>query len=465
MSTHDLPMNWWQVQIGDIADVVAGGTPKSGEKENFAEPGTGVAWLTPADLSSYSGKYISQGARDLSERGYISCSAKLMPKGALLFSSRAPIGYVAIAENKISTNQGFKSFIFPEHIHPDFAYYYLRSIRDVAESMGSGTTFKELSGNTAKQLPFIIAPLDEQKVIADRLDTLLAQVENTKARLERIPKILKRFRQSVLSAAVSGRLTEEWRKSHAEKEEWRQVSLGDLIDNGPQNGIYKPAKLYGSGCLIIRIDSFYDGVIADWNELKRVQLEALEIEKWQVNQGDLLINRVNSIEYLGKSALVHELTEPAVFESNIMRLSLIRDLAEPGFISLFLRSPVGLERLRAKAKLAVNQASINQNDVKSCLLVMPKLDEQTEIVRRVDQLFARADRIEKQVNNALARVNKLTQSILAKAFRGELTEQWRKENPELISGESGAEALLEKIRATRHEVGSKPRAKRSAARA
>ena len=95
---------------------------------------------------------------------------------------------------------------------------------------------------------------------------------------------------------------------------------------------------------------------------------------------------------------------------------------------------------------------INQKTVSETPILLPPIAEQTEIVRRVDQLFAHADRIEQQVNNALARVNNLTQSILAKAFRGELTEQWRKDNPELISGENSAEALLERIKAERAAI-------------
>ncbi|CAM3540052.1 MULTISPECIES: restriction endonuclease subunit S [Halomonas] len=455
-----IPEQWLSLLIGEVADVIAGGTPKASDPDNFAKPETQIAWLTPADLSKYAEKYIAHGARDLSAKGYEKCSAKMMPTGTLLFSSRAPIGYVAVAANEISTNQGFKNFVMPSKIEPSYAYYFLRSIRDIAESMGTGTTFKEISGANAKKLPFILPPLAEQKIIADKLDTLLAQVDNTKARLERIPEILKCFRQSVLAAAVTGRLTEEWHKKYSTNHEWQTVSLGHLVESGPQNGVYKPTKLYGSGCLIIRIDSFYDGLIADWKELKRVQLSLSEIEKWQINKGDILVNRVNSIEYLGKSALVKDLVEPVVFESNIMRLSLKRGLAKPEFISLFLRSPVGLEQLRANAKLAVNQASINQNDVKSCMLDLPTLEEQTEIVRRADQLFAYADTVERQVNSAFARVNQLTQSILAKAFRGELTEQWRKDNPALISGENSAKALLARIKEERAAQAPKKRTRK-----
>ena len=190
MSAGKLPEGWEQIEIGDIADVISGGTPKSGVAENFAPSGEGVAWLTPADLSGYKEKYISHGARDLTTLGYSSCSAKLMPKGTILFSSRAPIGYVAIAANEIATNQGFKSFAFPSDIFPDYAYYFLRNIRHIAEEMGTGTTFKEISGSSAKTLPFVLVPFAEQKIIAEKLDTLLAQVDSTKARLEQIPQIL-----------------------------------------------------------------------------------------------------------------------------------------------------------------------------------------------------------------------------------------------------------------------------------
>ncbi|WP_261374107.1 restriction endonuclease subunit S [Yersinia bercovieri] len=119
--------NWIKLKIGDIADVVAGGTPHAGNPENFKEPGTGIAWLTPADLSGYNEKYISFGARDLSRQGFDTSSAKILPKGSLLFSSRAPIGYVAIAQNEISTSQGFKSFVFTYGVDSDYAYHYLRS--------------------------------------------------------------------------------------------------------------------------------------------------------------------------------------------------------------------------------------------------------------------------------------------------------------------------------------------------
>ena len=131
------------------------------------------------------------------------------------------------------------------------------------------------------------------------------------------------------------------------------------------------------------------------------------------------------------------------------------------FVALLLQSPGGYRALAEKTK-GVAQRGINLADVKRLVTPLPTLSEQTEIVRGVEQLFAHADRIEQQVNNALARVKNLTQSILAKAFLGELTEQWRNDNPELISGENSAEALLERIKAERAAIAKPKRLKSKA---
>jgi type I restriction enzyme S subunit len=206
-----IPGTWSIAPVGSLAKVVGGGTPPSQNPENFAAPGAGIPWLTPADLSGYRKQSIQHGTRDLTCQGLKHCSAALMPRGTVLFSSRAPIGYVAIAANEISTNQGFKSFIFAADIDSRFAYYQLRYLKPIAEAIATGTTFKELSGSAAAKLPFAIAPTNEQTRIADKLDTVLARVDACRDRLARVAPLLKRFRQSVLAAATSGRLTEDWR--------------------------------------------------------------------------------------------------------------------------------------------------------------------------------------------------------------------------------------------------------------
>ncbi len=274
-----------------------------------------------------------------------------------------------------------------------------------------------------------VPPENEQKRIADKLDTVLARVDACRDRLDRIPAILKRFRQSVLAAAVSGKLTEEWREIQAECGEWNYESLESLIAEGPKNGLYKASTSYGQGTRILRIDNFYAGFIDSWEYLKRLTVDSSELDDFGLRVGDIVVNRVNSMSHLGKSALVRDLPEPCVFESNMMRIRLDRNRILPEFGILVLTSPGGIDQLQQNAKQAVNQASINQGDVKAVLVALPSIPEQSEIVRRVESLFTYADRLEARYNSACAQVEKLTPALLAKAFRGELVPQDPNDEP------------------------------------
>ncbi|WP_459175646.1 restriction endonuclease subunit S [Ewingella americana] len=445
MADVKLPEGWLETKIGEIADVIAGGTPKSGVAENFAQPGAEIAWLTPADLSGYKKKFISHGARDLSHRGYNSSSAKLMPKGTLLFSSRAPIGYVAIANNEISTNQGFKNFVFTQFTCSEYAYYYLRSIRRLADDMGTGTTFKEISGATAKTLPFIIGPLAEQKIIAEKLDALITQVDSTKAHLEQIPQILKRFRQSVLSAAVSGKLTEDWREERLLTiDDWLITCVGNIaqVATGKTPKRTEP-KYWDNGSISWLTSSSTGNSITTSAEQFVTELALKECTLKLFGPGTLLLAMYGEGKTRGQ---VTELKLNAACNQACAAITVIEEKVRRSFMKIRL-----MENYEETRKTAVggNQPNLNLNKVREISINLPSLEEQAQIVNRVEQLFAYAETIEKQVQAALLRVNNLTQSILAKAFRGELTAQWRAENPDLIDGENSAEALLVRIKQER----------------
>ncbi|WP_338464225.1 restriction endonuclease subunit S [Franconibacter daqui] len=451
MSREKLPEGWGETEVGDIADVISGGTPKSGITENFAPSGEGIAWLTPADLSGYKNKFISHGARDLSTLGYSSCSAKLMPAGAILFSSRAPIGYVAVASNEISTNQGFKSFVFTNDIYPDYAYYYLRNIRHLAEEMGTGTTFKEISGSATKTLPFVIAPLAEQKIIAEKLDTLLAQVDSTKARLEQIPQILKRFRQAVLASVVCGKLSKN-------TGQWKTYLLKNICISISDGDHQAPPKSE-TGIPFLVISDVNKGQI-DFENVSRWVPESYYESLKEIRkpfQNDILYTVTGSY---GIPVIVNT-TKPFCFQRHIAIIKPNSTFIDYKFLAFYLESPQ-IFKHASDVATGTAQKTVSLSSLRNFELSVPSLEEQHEIVRRVEQLFAYADTIEKQVNNALARVNSLTQSILAKAFRGELTAQWRAENPDLISGENSAAALLEKIKAERAASGGKKAARKKA---
>lgn len=170
---------WKECTIADIGAVVGGATPSTKDPSNY--DGGEIAWITPKDLSNYDDRYISHGERNITEKGLSGCSAQLMPKHSVLFTSRAPIGYVAIADGEVCTNQGFKSVVPNENTDYLFLYYLLRYNKDMIEGLGSGTTFKEVSGSTMKGIKVRVpTTLSAQRAIGEFLDSIDCKIEENR---------------------------------------------------------------------------------------------------------------------------------------------------------------------------------------------------------------------------------------------------------------------------------------------
>ena len=168
--------NWKTCTIGDLGTVVGGATPSTKKTENY-DGGT-ISWITPKDLAGFSGRFISRGERNITEQGLKSCSTQLLPAHTVLFSSRAPIGYIAIAEKEVCTNQGFKSVIPNDNTDYMFLYYLLKYSKDKIENLGSGTTFKEVSGSTMRGVEVSVPEkIEEQHRIASVLSALDDKIE------------------------------------------------------------------------------------------------------------------------------------------------------------------------------------------------------------------------------------------------------------------------------------------------
>lgn len=488
-----LPIGWAQVPIGTFARIVGGGTPPSKDPANFAPVGQGIPWITPADLSGYRAQTIERGARDLSSVGLATCGATLMPKGTVLFSSRAPIGYVAIAANEISTNQGFKSFVLPDGFDPRFTYYQLKHLKPEAEAIATGTTFKELSGSTAATLPFKVAPLPEQTRIADQLDKLLARIQACNDRLDAIPTLLKRFRQSILLAAISGTLTEDWREQypgsveagylvaqiHAAHEEagghkvgnaaaptedvhdliadmfptgWGLVTLRDVVQPSRPitYGILKPGPELEVGVPYIRVADF-PGDKLNLGTIRNTSSQIdEEFKRSRLLPGDLLLSIRGTV---GRLVVIPDELAGANITQDSARLS-IQPIMNRDYVLWYLRSSMAQDRMRGSTK-GVAVRGINIGDVRALQLPLPSREEQDEIVRRVEALFKLADRIEARYTAARAQAQRLSPLLLAKAFRGELVPQDPNDEP--------ASALLERIATERAKTGAQPRPRKPTA--
>ena len=176
---------WENCTIADLGTVVGGATPSTKRSENF-EGGT-IAWITPKDLAGFKGRFISHGERNLTEKGLKSCSAQMMPKHTILFSSRAPIGYVAIASNEVCTNQGFKSIVPNDRIDYMFLYYLLLYYKNNIKQMASGTTFKEISGKAMRSIKVCIPEAKEEQI---KISSILSAIDSKIEENERINKNL-----------------------------------------------------------------------------------------------------------------------------------------------------------------------------------------------------------------------------------------------------------------------------------
>lgn len=480
MSNPTVPSGWALARISDIAVKGLQRKPEPYECFTYVDIGSVDRDLKKiSDPQTITGDNAPSRARKVIETGDV-----------LVSLTRPNLNAVALVSeehhNQIAST-GFE-IIKPVQVDSRYIFAVVRSKVFINEISGvvQGALYPAAKSSDVQNFQFPLPPLAEQKVIADTLDTLLAQVGNTKARLECIPQILKRFRQSVLAAAVSGRLTEEWRGINSQSESPEQL-LSRWIENRREAFAQAQRELLQSGKLK-RPKKFKQPSQPDistamppdipesWKLVSVSQFaECLDHKRIPVKKDDRAtaegrypylgangeVDRVDDYIFDGDFVLVTEdetfygREKPIAYRysgkcwvnnhAHILQADTQQANDYLCYSLMYYNAIPWLSGTTGRAKLT--QSALN-----SLPIGLPPENELNEIVRQVDKLFVRADRIEQQANNALARVNNLTQSILAKAFRGELTEQWRKDNPELVSGENSAEALLERVKAERAAV-------------
>ena len=490
MNNLRVPKEWEIAQISDISTKGQQIKPNASESFIYVDIGS-----IDRDSKKISSPQLLKG-EDAPSR-----ARKVINSGDVLVSLTRPnLNSVALVTDEYNGQIASTGFEVIKPVIVDSRYIFaLTRFKDFIDTISGatqGALYPAAKSADVQAYSFPFPPLAEQKVIAEKLDTLLAQVETTKARLENTLETLKQFRQSVLAAAVSGKLTEDWREKYTnvmvdsvqivqqhkayfvnQKKKYKEPlefksneltpiipnswlwyraeQLCDLITKGTtpkkenmsSSGDVPYIKVYNltfDGSLDFSIDPTFVPSSVHKNELKRSK----------VFPGDVLMNIVGPP--LGKVSIVPDSYD----EWNINQaISIFRPVCGVSnqYLSLCLRDEYLLDLTKSKAKATAGQFNLTLEICRDYSIPVPPLEEQNEIVRRVNKLLSGADLTEQQVNQALERVNYLTQSILAKAFRGELTEQWRKDNPDLISGDNSAEALLKKIKAER--VAAKPKRK------
>ena len=450
-----LPEGWLWRRARDIADIVGGSTPKNAtDAANFDVGGT--PWLTPADLSKYSGKSISRGARSLSKAGIANSSARLLPAGSVLISSRAPVGYCVVAANSIATNQGFKSLVLKSDDNPYFIRYYITHSKQYLEEHASGTTFKELSGAAMGELVFPVPQRERQDRIVARIDELFAEIDEGERALTEAQSGIETYRKSLLKAAVTGELTADWRRENpatetghdllrrilAERREkweadpknskrrycepnsalssdlpplpstWAWASMQQLTSY-VTSGSRGWADLYSeTGSIFIRAANLNRDRL-DLSEVARVSIpDGIEGQRTLVQIGDLLITITGA--NVTKAGIVDEYIGEAYVSQHV---ALCRPV-DPRLMDYLYQWTISYGGGRGyleSAAYGAGKPGLNLDNILEMPVALPPEEEQREIIA----IAARS--VNTVVGTELnVQTNALRQSILSAAFRGSL---------------------------------------------
>ena len=392
--------------LEDVAVLVGGGTPSRAKSEYF---GGDVPWVTPTDLPPIGTvRLLGSVAENITEAGLRNSSATLVPPGTVLFSSRASIGKIAVVNRECSTNQGFCNFV-PRHgvVDPWYLAYYLCSATDNIVELAGKTTFKEVSRKKLRSFCIPVPTLGKQRRIVHRINECV----------ERIDEIRQLRNEGIgESKAIESAFFQDFLHDGVGVPRWPLDRLGELTKSS-RYGTSVRARLEQVGTPVLRMGNILDGYL-DFSNLKYVDLPAGEKRKYLLCPGDILINRTNSLELVGKAATFDGRDGDWVYASYLVRIQVDTKQILPEFVTATINSRIGREYVLRTARRAIGMVNINAKEMAGFPISLPPLDVQRELVERL----AEVRRISHQIRSGLGAgdADHLSSAVLRKAFTGEL---------------------------------------------
>ncbi len=395
-----LPKNWLLTTIGEIGIIVSGGTPSTQNKNYWGEE---IPWITPSDLSKYTKKYISHGNRNISKEGLNNSSAKLLPKGTILFSSRAPIGYTVIAQNELTTNQGFKNLIITESLSSEYVYYYFKTLKPIAEEVASGTTFLELSAQKFSKLQFPLAPLKEQLKIVTKLNELFINIERTESDLQNTLKKLNMYKYSMLH--------EIFNKQTSDRKIIKIKDLGTIVTGntpsknksyyyGSEYNFYKPSDL-----------TLYGKISESKEKLSYEGYYNTRI----IPENSIIVSCIGTI---GKVGLIKK---EGAFNQQLNAI-----IPNDNFLSEFIfyqLISLDFQNLLKRNTSATTISIINKSKFSHLDFIYYSKEKQEEIVQEIDYKLSIINNLELTIKELIEKLILSKDKILDEAFKGKLVSQ------------------------------------------
>lgn len=422
---------WIETTLGEVANWGSGGTPSRRNPEFFKGA---IPWIKTGELGD---KYIQRCEEHISEDAIKRSSAKIFKKGSVgIAMYGATIGKLSIFGIDASTNQACAVAEPKEILDKEFLYYFLLSERRSLIKAGKGGAQPNISQGVLKGWPISLPSINEQKDIVAKIETLFSELDKGIESLKTARQQLKAYRQAVLKHAFEGKLTEQWRQQNPDKlkssmpevrerqgmatpESWTVCCVQDVLVLGPSNG--RSVKDRDGGFPVLRLTALKNGKI-DVSEYKNGNWCREQAEPYIVKKGDFLLSRGNGSKHLvGRGGLVPEHTFEVAFPDTMVRLRVDQNLGYPDYFSLVWQSRVIRQQIEDSVRTTAGIYKINQEHIKGFSIPLPGIAEQKEIVNRLQKILSIVDKQESELIDALASSESLRQSILRKAFSGQLS--------------------------------------------
>ncbi len=395
---------WRKVRLDECTEIVAGATPSTTVESYW---GGDVCWATPKDLSDLEGAYISDTPRKLTRAGLENCAATILPAGSVLFSSRAPIGHVAVNTVPMATNQGFKSFVpKADLVVPKFLYWWLKANRAYLEGLGNGATFKEVSKTIVSRIEIPLPPLAEQRRIAEVLDRAEALRAKRRAALAHLDTLTQSLFLDLFGDPVANG--------------WTMTTVADVVneaDGGIRTGPFGSQLLHSEfteeGIAVLGIDNAVANEFR-WGERRFIsEAKYRQLKRYTVRPGDVLITIMGTC---GRCAVVPDDIRTAINTKHLCCITLNQAKCLPLFLhAYFLQHPIAQKYLSQTAKGAI-MSGLNMGIIKQMPFPLAPLPLQREFARRVSAV----EKLKAAQRAALAELDALFASLQHRAFRGEL---------------------------------------------
>ena len=409
MSNRSTETDGWVVTTLDqLATLAGGGTPSRSQSEYF---GTDIDWVTPSDLPPLGHvDVLGPVAEGLTKSGLANSSAKAIPPGSVLLSSRASIGKVAVTDRVCATNQGFASFIPNTNVaDPWFLAYLLCHHTPAITRLAGETTYKEVSRSKLKAFNVRVPSLNEQRRI-------VTKIQKAVDRLREIRKLREQIYQE--AAAVFPSLLADW---FGDTQKAYPIRTVEEVSLETKYGTSRRCSRKHSGSPVLRIPNVSNGEVS-FVDLKWCdQLSEGELSKLRLEDGDLLVVRTNgSQDFVGRCAVFQCQDRPYVYASYLIRIRPDHGLVDPHFLAFFLESTMGRDTIVERMRTSAGQYNINSKNLWSIPFPCPPLDVQRGVVEQMIDQRRVINAIEAQHNDIEEQDRALHQAVLHKAFAGEL---------------------------------------------